>query len=159
MIRLGLDKKGNIVGVWGFWFRANHGIRFKVLGFDLRIWIPTWTKYQWGIFENELEIISFFVFLFFEGCKSGVFLVFFIVCSIWTIFDEGRSFARRTFTTPKIRTFATPKFGHLPPLKTYIWQEDNCHPHFFLFSGELFLAFSIVECDKSVTIYLSPHFA
>ena len=28
------------------------------------------------------------------------------------------SFARRTFTNPKIRTFATPKFGHLPPLKT-----------------------------------------
>ena len=57
MIRLGLDKKENIVGVWGFWFRANHGIRFKVLGFDLRIWIPTWTKYQWGLFENEIEII------------------------------------------------------------------------------------------------------
>ena len=29
-----------------------------------------------------------------------------------------RLFARRTFTTPKIRTFTTPKFGHLPPPKT-----------------------------------------
>ena len=34
-----------------------------------------------------------------------------------------------------------PKFGHLPspnsdiyhPQKPYIYQEDNCHPHFFLF--------------------------
>ena len=137
MIRLGLDKKGNIVGVWGFWFRANQGIRFKVLGFDLRIWIPTWTKYQWGIFENELEIISFFVFLSFEACKSGVFLVFFIVCSIWTIFDGGRSFARRTFTTPKIRTFATPKFGHLPPPKTVHLPGGQLPPPFFLL---LFLA-------------------
>ena len=28
-----------------------------------------------------------------------------------------RLFARRTFTTPKIRTFTTPKFGHFPPPK------------------------------------------
>ena len=50
--------------------------------------------------------------------------------------NDCESFARRTFTTPKIRTFATPKFGHLPPQKRYICQEDNCHPQFFF----LFLA-------------------
>ena len=44
---------------------------------------------------------------------------------------DCESFARRTFTTPKIRTFTTPKFGHFPPPKTNICQEDNCHPHFF----------------------------
>ena len=44
-----------------------------------------------------------------------------------------RLFARRTFTTPKIRTFTTPKFGHFPPPKKNICQEDNCHPQFFFF--------------------------
>merc|ERR1711928_259754 len=44
-----------------------------------------------------------------------------------------RLFARRTFTTPKIRTFTTPKFGHFPPPTKNICQEDNCHPQFFFF--------------------------
>ena len=48
---------------------------------------------------------------------------------------DCESFARRTFTTPK--------FGHYPPPKTNICQEDNCHPQFFLsFFGLFFLAFS-----------------
>ena len=47
--------------------------------------------------------------------------------------DDCESFARRTFTTPKIRTFTTPKFGHFPPPKKNICQEDNCHPQFFFF--------------------------
>ena len=46
---------------------------------------------------------------------------------------DCESFARRTFTTPKIRTFTTPKFGHFPPPKKNICQEDNCHPQFFFF--------------------------
>ena len=48
-------------------------------------------------------------------------------------FRDCESFARRTFTTPKIRTFTTPKFGHFPPPKKNICQEDNCHPQFFFF--------------------------
>ena len=57
--------------------------------------------------------------------------------------DDCESFARRTFTTPKIRTFTTPKFGHFPPPKKNICQEDNCHPQFFSsFFGALLLAFS-----------------
>ena len=59
----------------------------------------------------------------------------------WTGRD-CESFARRTFTTPKIRTFTTPKFGHFPPPQKNICQEDNCHPQFFSFFGALFLAFS-----------------
>ena len=56
--------------------------------------------------------------------------------------NDCESFARRTFSTPKIRTFTTPKFGHFPPQKKNICQEDNCHPHFFSsFFGGLFLAF------------------
>ena len=47
--------------------------------------------------------------------------------------QDCESFARRTFTTPKIRTFTTPKFGHFPPPKKNICQEDNCHPQFFFF--------------------------
>ena len=45
-----------------------------------------------------------------------------------------RSFARRTFTTPKIRTFTTPKKKHLPG--------GQLPPPFFSFFGALFLAFS-----------------
>ena len=48
-------------------------------------------------------------------------------------------FARRTFTTPKIRTFTTPKFGHFPTPKKNISQEDNCHPQF---SSSFFWRFS-----------------
>ena len=44
-----------------------------------------------------------------------------------------RLFARRTFATPKIRTFTIPKFGRFPPPKKNICQEDNCHPQFFFF--------------------------
>ena len=56
----------------------------------------------------------------------------------WVIFIfclnmDCESFARRTFTTPKIRTFTTPEFGHFPPQKKNICQEDNCHPQFFFF--------------------------
>ena len=63
---------------------------------------------------------------------------------ITTFLPTGvRLFARRTFTTPKIRTFTTPKFGHFPPPQKNICQEDNCHPQFFLsFFGLFFLAFS-----------------
>ena len=50
-----------------------------------------------------------------------------------TILIDCESFARRTFTTPKIRTFTTPKFGHFPPPKKNICQGDNCHPQFFVF--------------------------
>ena len=50
-----------------------------------------------------------------------------------TCCEDCESFARRTFTTPKIRTFTTPKFGHFPPPKKNICQEDNCHPQFFFF--------------------------
>ena len=53
---------------------------------------------------------------------------------------DCESFARRRFTTPKIRTFTTPKFGHLPPPKKNFCQEDSCHPQFFFFSFFSFLA-------------------
>ena len=81
----------------------------------------------------------------FQGSRS-IFMIF-IVYS-FSRFQVGflqgvRLFARRTFTTPKIRTFTTPKFGHFPPPKKNICQEDNCHPQFFSsFFGALFLAFS-----------------
>ena len=53
-----------------------------------------------------------------------------------------RLFARRTFTTPKIRTFTTPKFGHFPPPKKTFARRTTAIPIFFLFFGALFLAFS-----------------
>ena len=52
--------------------------------------------------------------------------------SLYCLID-CESFARRTFTNPKIRTFTTPKFGHFPPPKKNICQEDNCHTQFFFF--------------------------
>ena len=59
-------------------------------------------------------------------------------------FMDCESFARRTFTTPKIRTFTTPKFGHLPPPKTVHLPGGQLPPpiSFSSFSGALFLAFS-----------------
>ena len=53
---------------------------------------------------------------------------------------DCESFARRTFTTPKIRSLTTPKFGHFPPPKKNFCQEDSCHPQFFFFSFFSFLA-------------------
>ena len=64
-------------------------------------------------------------------------------CSlVSTGFNDCESFARRTFTTPKIRTFTTPKFGHLPPPKKNICQEDSCHLliFFLLFLAHFLLA-------------------
>ena len=48
--------------------------------------------------------------------------------------DGVRLFARRTFTTPKIRTFTTPKLVHLPPPKTVHLPGGQLPPPFlFLF--------------------------
>ena len=64
---------------------------------------------------------------------------------------EGvRLFARRTFTTPKIRTFTTPKFGHFPPPKKNICQEDNCHPQFFFFFWRTFLGFFDLQLMEDI---------
>ena len=53
-----------------------------------------------------------------------------------------RLFARRTFTTPKIRTFTTPKKN--------ICQEDNCHPHFFFFFWRTFLGFFDLQLMEDI---------
>ena len=46
------------------------------------------------------------------GSKKWLRLATFVCMDIiYTLFDGVRLFARRTFTTPKIRTFTTPKFG------------------------------------------------
>ena len=57
--------------------------------------------------------------------------------------NGGRLFARRTFTTPKIRTFPTPKFGHLPPPKTVHLPGGQLPPPFifFFFFWRTFLYF------------------
>jgi len=53
-----------------------------------------------------------------------------------------RLFARRTFTTPKIRTFTTPKFGHFPPLpKKHLPGGQLPTPIFFFFFWRTFLGF------------------
>ena len=63
---------------------------------------------------------------------------------------DCESFARRTFTTPIIRTFTTPKFGHFPPPKKNICQEDNCHPHFFFFFWRIFLCFFDLQLMEDI---------
>ena len=47
--------------------------------------------------------------------------------------DDCESFATRTFTTPKIRTYATPKFGHLPFPKNVLLPGGQLPPQFFFF--------------------------
>ena len=58
--------------------------------------------------------------------------------------NDCESFARRTFTTPKIRTFTTPQFGHFPFPKTKHLPGGQLPPPIFSssFFGALFLAFS-----------------
>ena len=64
---------------------------------------------------------------------------------------DCESFARRTFTTPKIQTFTTPKFGHFPPPKKNICQEDTCHPQFlFLFFWRIFLGFFDLQLMEDI---------
>ena len=56
---------------------------------------------------------------------------------------DCESFARRTFTTPKIRTFTTPKFTFPTPKKNHLPGGQLPPPFFFFFFfGALFLAFS-----------------
>ena len=55
-----------------------------------------------------------------------------------------RLFARRTFTTPKIRTFPTPQ-------KKNICQEDNCQPQFFFFFfWRIFLGFFDLQLIEDI---------
>ena len=69
----------------------------------------------------------------------------------WPLCFGVRLFARRTFTTPKIRTFTTPKFGHFPPSKKNICQEDNCHPQFFFFFfWRIFLGFFDLQLMEDI---------
>ena len=55
--------------------------------------------------------------------------------------DYCESFARRTFTTPKIRTFPTPKFGHFPPPKKTFARRTTATPNLFFFFWRTFLGF------------------
>ena len=62
-----------------------------------------------------------------------------------------RLFARRTFTTPKIRTFATPKFGHFPPPKTkHLPGGQLPPPIFFFFFWRTFLGFFDLQLMEDI---------
>ena len=83
--------------------------------------------------QSKLKVTIFLEISGSWGQISGNHL--FKLCSL--ILDDCESFARRTFTTLKIWTFATPKFGHLPPPKTVHLPGGQLPPPFFLL---LFLA-------------------
>ena len=62
-----------------------------------------------------------------------------------------RLFARRTFTTPKIRTFTTPKFGHFPPPKTkHLPGGQLPPPIFFFFFWRTFLGFFDLQLMEDI---------
>ena len=66
-------------------------------------------------------------------------------------FDGVRLFARRTFTTPKIRTFTTPKFGHFPPPKTkHLPGGQLPPPIFFFFFWRTFLGFFDLQLMEDI---------
>ena len=46
--------------------------------------------------------------------------------------------------------FGLVKFGHLPPQKPYICQEDNCLPHFFFFFWRTFLSFFDLQLIENI---------
>ena len=62
-----------------------------------------------------------------------------------------RLFARRTFTTPKIRTFITSKFGHFPPPKKTFARRTTATPHFFFFFfWRIFLGFFDLQLMEDI---------
>ena len=66
-------------------------------------------------------------------------------------FEDCESFARRTFTTPKIRTFTTPKFGHFPPPKTkHLPGGQLPPPIFFFFFWRTFLGFFDLQLMEDI---------
>ena len=65
-------------------------------------------------------------------------------------FDGVRLFARRTFPTPKIRTFTTPKFGHFPPPKKTFARRTTATPIFFFFFWLIFLGFFDLQLMEDI---------
>ena len=64
---------------------------------------------------------------------------------------DCESFARRTFTTPKIRTFTTPKFGHFPPpKKKHLPGGQLPPPIFFFFFWHIFLGFFDLQLMEDI---------
>ena len=63
---------------------------------------------------------------------------------------DCESFARRTFTTPKIRTSTTPKFGHFPPLEKKHLPGGQLPPPFFLFFWRTFLGFFDLQLMEDI---------
>ena len=84
------------------------------------------------VFLMKILILQKFLFVF-------AFVFISLISSLeCEMSDEGemrgvRLFARRTFTTPKIRTFTTPKFGHFPPPKTKHLPGGQLPPPIFFF--------------------------
>ena len=70
--------------------------------------------------------------------KSGSSSSLLYPCNI----SDCESFARRTFTTPKIRTFTAPEFRHFPPpKKKHLPGGRLPTPIFFFFFCLIFLGF------------------
>ena len=64
---------------------------------------------------------------------------------------DCESFARRTFTTPKIWIVPNPKFGHLPPQKTVHLPGGQLPPPiFFFFFWRTFLAFLDLQLMEDI---------
>ena len=62
-----------------------------------------------------------------------------------------RLFARRTFTTPKIRTFTTPKLGHFPPpQKKHLPGGQLPPPIFFSVFWRTFLGFFDLQLMEDI---------
>ena len=70
--------------------------------------------------------------------------------SLYCLID-CESFARRTFTNPKIRTFDNPKFGHFPPpqKKTFA-RRTTATPNFFFFFWRTFLGFFDLQLMEDI---------
>ena len=69
----------------------------------------------------------------------------------WIFHIGVRLFARRTFTTPKIRTFTTPKLGHFPPpKKKHLPGGQLPPPIFFFFFWRIFLGFFDLQLMEDI---------
>ena len=91
-------------------------------------------------------MIKWFIFKLYSNTIVTKWVIF-----IFCLNMDCESFARRTFTTPKIRTFTTPEFGHLPPPKTVHLPGGHLPPPiFFFFFWRTFLGFFDLQLMEDI---------
>ena len=99
---------------------ASHFAHCNEKAFEVAFWKQTILQTK----EMDLKNIA-------EGTTDPRFGALAKVIAFESYHGDCESFARRTFTTPKIRTITTPKFGHFPPPQKKHLPGGQLPPPFF----------------------------